>query len=71
MLPRRVVLVPRVPVGRHPRAASGWRKHQLAVKVATATNACVESEVTDLLMAQLLEAYARGGGGGEKKTRFA
>ena len=42
-------------------------KHQLAVKVATATNACVESEVTDLLMAQLLEAYARGGGGGEKK----
>ena len=44
-------------------------KHQLAVKVATATNACVESEVTDLLMAQpLLEAYARGGGGREETS---
>jgi predicted nucleic acid-binding Zn finger protein len=40
-------------------------KHQLAVKVATAVNVVCDSEVTDLLMAQLLEAYARGGG--EKK----
>ena len=46
-------------------------KHQLAVKVATATNVCVESEVTDLLMAQLLEAYARGGGAGERKRNDA
>jgi predicted nucleic acid-binding Zn finger protein len=38
-------------------------KHQLAVKIAAATNAFASSTISDLLMAQLLEAYTRNGGG--------
>lgn len=36
-------------------------KHQLAVKIASALNAFSSSMISDLLMAQLLEAYTRTG----------
>ena len=45
-------------------------KHQLAARIAQATGAYPVASVTDLLMAQLLEAYMRGGdtrGGGERR----
>ena len=45
-------------------------KHQLAARIAQATGAYPVASVTDLLMAQLLEAYMRGGdtrGGGDRR----
>ena len=45
-------------------------KHQLAARIAQATGAYPVVSVTDLLMAQLLEAYMRGGdsrGGGDRR----
>ena len=62
VLPRRVVLVPRVPVGRHPAPGEPVAcKHQLAVKVATATNA-YESESRTCSWRSCWRACARGGG---------
>lgn len=37
-------------------------KHQLAARIAEATGLHASSTVSDLLLAQLLEAYMRGGG---------